>query len=123
MNKFQNGKIYKITDNVSDMIYVGSTCNTLQQRLYQHEADYKAFKAEKTNYRTSFKILKNDNYKIELIKFYPCENKQQINLEDGKIIKKYKNNNLNIVNRNIAGQSNKQSSAQYRQSNSRSCIV
>ena len=33
MNKFENAKIYKIVDNVSDMVYIGSTCKTLQQRL------------------------------------------------------------------------------------------
>ena len=36
MTNFQNSKIYKITDNLSDMIYIGSTCKTLEQRLKQH---------------------------------------------------------------------------------------
>ena len=44
MNKFQNSKIYKITDNTSDMIYVGSTCKTLEQRLKQHVANNKSYK-------------------------------------------------------------------------------
>ena len=39
MNKYNSGKIYKIIDNTSDMIYVGSTCKTLQQRLKGHEND------------------------------------------------------------------------------------
>ena len=41
MNKFENAKIYKIVDNTSDMIYVGSTCKTLQQRLKKHENNFK----------------------------------------------------------------------------------
>ena len=33
MNKYQSGKIYKIVDNTSDMINVGSTCLELEKRL------------------------------------------------------------------------------------------
>ena len=49
MNKYETGKIYKIVDNTSDMIYVGSTCQTLEQRLQRHESDYRAFQAGKKN--------------------------------------------------------------------------
>ena len=72
---FQNSKIYKITDNVTNAIYIGSTCKTLEQILNQHERNFKAFKAGKSNFVTVFKILDNNDYKIELIKYYPCENK------------------------------------------------
>ena len=99
------------------MIYIGSTCKTLQQRLKGHEAHYKLFKAGKYHNVLSFKILENKNYKIELVENYPCENKQQLNLREGQIIKEYKNNKLNIVNKYIAGQTNKESSAQYIQNN------
>ena len=117
MNKFENGKIYKITDNLSDMIYIGSTCETLKRRLKQHLAHYKLFKAGKMNFITSFKILENADYKIELIKLYPCQTKQELNLEEGKIIKQFKNDKINIVNRNIAGITHKESLAQYYQNN------
>ena len=114
---YQNAKIYKIVDNTTDAIYIGSTCKTLQQRLKSHNANFKAYKAGTMNFITSFKILENANYKIELIKLYPCENKQQLNLEEGKIIKQYKNNNLNVVNKNIAGITHKESVSQYYQKN------
>ena len=114
---YQNGKIYKIVDNSSDMIYIGSTCKTLQQRLKSHQKDYKLYKSGKFAFMTSFKILENDNFKIELIKLYSCENKQQLNLEEGKIIKQFRNDKSNIVNRNVAGQTHKESMAQYRQNN------
>ena len=59
---YQNAKIYKIVDNSSDMIYVGSTFKNLQPRLNQHERDYKKFKAGKYSFVTSFKILENKNW-------------------------------------------------------------
>ena len=115
---YQNGKIYKIVDNVSDMVYVGSTCKTLQHRLKQHEAAYKSFKAGKfPNNVTVFKILENADYKIELIENYPCTNKQELNIREGKIIKQFKNDKINIVNKNIAGQTPKEYDDQYYQSN------
>ena len=69
------------------------------------------------NYITSFKILENENYKIELIELYPCNNKQELNLREGQIIKEYKSNKLNIVNKCIAGQTHKESDAQYKKNN------
>ena len=100
---YQNAKIYKIVDNTSDAIYIGSTYKTLQQRLKKHEADYKRFKAGKQHFITSFKILENNDYKIELIKLYPCNTKPELNLEEGKIIKQFRNDKLNIVNKYVAG--------------------
>ncbi len=114
---YQNSKIYKITDNLSDMVYIGSTCKTLEQRMKQHERNFKAFKAGKSNNVTVFKILQNEDYKIELVENYPCATKQDLNIREGQIIKEYKNNKLNVVNRCIAGQTHKESSAQYRQNN------
>ena len=118
MNKFQNAKIYKIIDNTSDLIYIGSTCKTLNQRLKQHEYNFKCFKLGKTNNVTSFKIIENNDYKIELIKLFPCENKQQLNIAEGFEIKQAKTNVLNVVNRCIAGLTRKETNTQYRQNNS-----
>ena len=128
MNKFENAKIYKIVDNTSDMIYVGSTCKTLQQRLKEHESCYKRFKVGKQHFITSFKILENNDYKIELVEHYSCNNKQELNLKEGKIIKQFRNDKLNIVNKYVTGRTDaeyyqdnndkiKELHSQYRQNN------
>jgi hypothetical protein len=117
MNKFQNAKIYKIIDNTSDLIYIGSTCKTLNQRLKQHEYNFKCFKLGKTNNVTSFKIIENNDYKIELIKLFPCENKQQLNIAEGFEIKQAKTNVLNVVNRCIAGLTRKETNTQHYKNN------
>ena len=112
---FNNGKIYKVVDNSSDMVYIGSTCNTLEMRLKQHESQYKGFKLGKTRNVTVFKILDNNNYKIELIKLFPCDNKKDLELEEGKIIKEYRNKKLNAVNRCIVGQTKSDYGKEYYQ--------
>jgi hypothetical protein len=104
-SKYNNGKIYKIKDNALDMIYVGSTCKTLKQRLKDHEYQYKSFKAgKKVSNLSSFQILKNGNYSIELIENYSCENKKTLEKREGYYIKLYRNQELNIVNKCVAGQ-------------------
>ena len=103
-SNYSNGKIYKIVDNLSDLIYVGSTCKTLNDRLNSHEQDYKSFISGKKKYITSFKILENKNYKIELIENFPCESKQDLEKKEGYFIRLYRKQELNIVNKCIAGQ-------------------
>ena len=44
MNKFHNSKIYKITDNTNNQVYIGSTIKTLQQRLQGHKTAAKSYK-------------------------------------------------------------------------------
>ena len=34
---YENGKIYAIRNNVNDMVYIGSTCNPLHKRFYDHK--------------------------------------------------------------------------------------
>jgi hypothetical protein len=92
-------------DNTSDKIYIGSTCKTLEQRLKEHEYQYKSFKAgKKVSNFSSFEILKNGDYYIDLIENYPCENKQKLETREGKYIKLYRNENLKIVNKCVPRQ-------------------
>jgi hypothetical protein len=78
-NKYQRGKIYKIVDNTTDKIYIGSTCeNTLARRLAGHVKDYKYYLNSKTHYVSSFDILANADYDIILIELYPCNSKDEL---------------------------------------------
>jgi len=38
---YSKGKIYKITNDFNDEIYVGSTCDTLVKRFSNHKKDSK----------------------------------------------------------------------------------
>ena len=40
MLRYQNGKIYKITDNNNNLTYYGSTIDTLEKRLKSHIDSY-----------------------------------------------------------------------------------
>ena len=65
--KLDNAKIYKIVDNTNAKIYIGSTCESLKRRLTKHKYDYKRYINGLCRNIRSFDILKNDDYKIELL--------------------------------------------------------
>ena len=45
MVNYNNGKIYKIENNIDDMIYIGSTTKQyLSQRMDKHRSSYKRWK-------------------------------------------------------------------------------
>jgi hypothetical protein len=81
INKYNNGKIYKIVDNTNNNIYIGSTCDkTLARRLSGHRNCYKSYLkgTDASSFVTSFDILKNGDYSIILLENYQCKNKEEL---------------------------------------------
>ena len=81
MVNYQNGKIYKIKCNKTGLVYVGSTCEKyLSSRLSKHLGSYKKYIKEPTKhpYTTSYEVLKNNDFSIELIEKVSCEIKEEL---------------------------------------------
>ena len=77
--RYDNGKIYKITSIFTNDVYIGSTTDTLSRRLSLHKSQYRRLKEGlKTSNMASFKILQYNDYEIELICNYPCNNKLEL---------------------------------------------
>ena len=95
MPDYSQGKIYKIVNTVNDKVYIGSTTCTLAQRMAGHRV------WAKTNRSKIYKAMRChgvQNFKIELIKDYPCESKKQLEDREFKIIKKYLANGVTLYN-------------------------
>jgi len=105
MPDYQKGKIYKIWSPSKNLVYYGSTTQTLAQRLAKHIGNYKYYTKDntKTSYMTSFLILECEDYKIELIEECPCNNKEQLHKKEGEYIK-----NNECVNMVVAGRGKKE---------------
>ncbi len=73
MNKYQNGKIYKITSKQTDDVYIGSTTQSLYKRLIAHKTKYKT-----KGKISSGELMKYDDVIIELIELYPCKTKEEL---------------------------------------------
>jgi len=70
--------IYKIVCNKTNLIYIGSTKQKLEYRLKDHIRCYnKWLENNSNNYYTSFEIIKNNDYKIELIEKIYTEDKEE----------------------------------------------
>ena len=98
--KLNQAKIYKIVDNTNENKYIGSTCKTLKGRLLKHKSNYKIFL--KGNYCnvSSFDILKNNDYHIELLENCNIKTKKELLQREQYFIR-----NNECVNKYIPGRS------------------
>ena len=101
---FQNGKIYSICSHQTDKIYIGSTTRPLNIRFIGHK--------QNSNPCSSSDIMKFEDAYIQLIEYYPCANKTELNRREGEIIKIN-----NYVNKNIAGRTFIEYKKQYLEDN------
>ena len=93
---YKTGKIYKIICNKTGLIYIGSTCKQLSQRLANHRSNYKQYLKNNKNYVTSYKVIENGDCSIILLENYPCNNKEELNARERFYIE-----SINCVNKNI----------------------
>jgi hypothetical protein len=88
------------------LIYIGSTTQSLQNRLCSHKKDFKCslYKYIFDNYNGDFKCCF-----IELHQIQSCNNKAELDIIEGELIKQFKaDENYKVINKNIAGRTPKQ---------------
>jgi hypothetical protein len=110
-NKYKTGKIYDITSNNTDMVYVGSCTKILKTRLYKHIT---------TRTCSSKYIIDCGDYNINLIENYPCDSKKELRMREQYYINKYRNdgkNIVNIINAYTSEEDKKQYQKQWREEN------
>lgn len=83
MDKYQNGKIYQILNYVTEDVYVGSTTQELSQRMADHRASRNTKAKKHLPLYVLMARLGVDNFYIELIEEYPCDNKLQLTAREG----------------------------------------
>jgi hypothetical protein len=105
MVNYQLAKIYKLVSQ-SGLIYVGSTCRKLEDRLRNHKNAYSIWKKGSTHYISSFKLFDEgiENVSIELIEEYPCVSNVELHLREGFYIKSIPN----VINKLVAGRTSKE---------------
>jgi glycine cleavage system aminomethyltransferase T len=80
MVNYSKGKIYKLVSHHTDKVYIGSTVNSLCNRLAAHKAQYKLHLKGKGKYLNEFELFKlgEDDVKIFLVDRYPCDSKDEL---------------------------------------------
>ena len=105
-NRYNNSKIYKITDIAYTECYIGSTVQTLATRMAQHRRDYKQYKNGNALYVSSYALFDKygiENCKIELLEDYACDSKDQLAKREGHYIKLE-----DCINKYVAGRTIKE---------------
>ena len=88
---YKNGKIYKITSDSTNKIYIGSTCQPLSKRIADHRDSYKQFINNKRNrIITCYELIKLGDAIITLIEDFPCESKEQLHARERYYIELHK---------------------------------
>jgi hypothetical protein len=79
MERYQRGKVYRIVCRKTGKQYIGSTCKKLlSQRLACHVCDFKEWKENRHHFLTSFIILEENDYYIELVELVSCSSKDEL---------------------------------------------
>ena len=106
MPDYSKGQIYKIVDVGFNKCYIGSTVETLPQRMTKHRNHYKRYTEGKHNYIHLFKLFEEfgvENCKIYWIEDYACNSKKELEAREGHYIE-----NTDCVNKRIEGRSKQQ---------------
>lgn len=108
MSRYQQGKIYKIVNDVDGDIYIGSTCQPrLCRRFAIHKNAYLNFvKGQHSPMKLYQHMLAIgfDHFSIELIETYPCRSKDELHAREGHLIRQLKP----ALNKNIPGRTRSQ---------------
>lgn len=106
---YKNGKIYIIRNSVNDLTYIGSTCQTLSQRMAQHRKEARRNKAYPMKLHALMTELKAESFYIELIEYCPCNTREELFKKEGEHIRAFKTE----LNSRIQGRNRKE----YREDN------
>jgi hypothetical protein len=95
MPDYRQGKIYCIRSPHTDKMYIGSTTQTLAQRMTKHRSDFKRYSiGPQTDFRTSFHIFtagdKPDDAYIELLENFPCDYVEELTAKEYNVIREHK---------------------------------
>ena len=104
MPDYQQGKIYKIFNTITNDIYIGSTTQTLCNRMKNHRNDASSKAHSHYKLYQFFHQYGVANFYIELLEKYPCSSKEELFAREGHFIRQEKPS----LNTRIAGRNDKE---------------
>jgi hypothetical protein len=120
MPDFSKSKIYKLISNNPEItsVYYGSTTQKLCARMSTHRAHYKSWCNGKVGSCSIFEYFKQygiEQFHIELVEDFPCDNKQQLFSRENEFIRGFDciNKNSTITTPEEKKQYHQQYNKQY----------
>ena len=106
MPDYKEGKIYKITYNITGLTYYGSTTQPISQRTGQHRNDFKNNRGD----CNSKLVLAGGNYDYCLVEKCPCDDKSELHKRERFYIES--NECINLI---IPGRTTKEYRAAHKE--------
>jgi group I intron endonuclease len=88
---YKNGQIYKVVNDVNDMLYIGSTCTTLSRRFSSHK---QMSKTATSRHYAAMRELGVDRFRIILIEKFPCTCKAELVAREYEVMKTFSQDKL-----------------------------
>jgi len=86
---YQNGKIYKVVNDVNDMVYIGSTTTPLSKRMSGHRLI-----KDTSRFHESMRTIGNDHFQIILIELFPCTCKAELEAREYSVMNEFAKDQL-----------------------------
>jgi hypothetical protein len=93
--RYQAGEIYCICSSETDKIYIGSTFRDLKKRMHGHTCKHSKC--------TSHEVIKHGNFDITRICLFPCNNRTELQSEERRWIRQFREEGYEVVNENMPG--------------------
>lgn len=104
------GQVYSIRSHQTTDIYIGSTIQTLSQRMTDHRKNYKQYLNGTFAYISSYEILQYEDSYIELLFEGEFESKYVLKQKEGKYQRE-----MNCVNKHIAGRTKREYEKEHKE--------
>jgi GIY-YIG catalytic domain. len=99
---YSKAKVYRLFCEGCELVYIGSTIQSLSTRLSKHR--FKAFQP-KPNITSSklfwFSIFNDTEVKIELLESYPCNSRKELHERERFYIELYRSRGISVINSKI----------------------
>ena len=111
INKYQDGKICAVRNDISDDIYIGSTTMALSKRMVKHRCDAIA-RPDVSFFYTFMSETGIEHFYIELVENFPCNSVEELRKREGEITRE-----IGTLNKRIEQRDMKEYFRQYYQDN------
>jgi hypothetical protein len=101
MVNYQEGKIYEVMNDINDVVYIGSTTTRyLCNRMSDHRDKSKT---RPSPFSTAIRQLGKEHFKISLVRVYPCNSKAELEAEEFRTMREYRQRGIQLYNEFIDG--------------------
>ena len=115
INKYQDGKIYAVRNDITDDIYIGSTTMALSKRMVKHRCHAKT-QPDVSLFYTFMNETGIEHFYIELVENFPCNSVEELRKREGEITRE-----IGTLNKRIEQRDMKEYFRQYYQDNIERC--